>query len=190
MRGFTVAALIAASLPACAFDRHRRDRPARFLIGPTARGLSTTPPAAAPSGDVALRGTTSPEPTAIDQDARTVAAQFTMATRHHAYGGFELETGVLEERGSNFGGAYGVIGAEHVTPGGSIGAELVAGWRGIRAASGETDINDMIIEPRVRAQLRIGAQVTLGAVAGATLGELGSWMAGLNLGFHSRALRW
>ncbi|MBA3821345.1 MAG: hypothetical protein H0X17_20850 [Deltaproteobacteria bacterium] len=160
-----------------------------MLIGPTARGLATAP-AAAPTGDVALRGATSPDVTAIDQDARTVAAQFTMSTRYHAYGGFELETGVLEERGSSFGGAYGVLGAEHVTPAGSIGAELVAGWRGIRAASGETDVNDTIVEPRVRAQLRLGSQVTLGAVAGATLGELGSWMAGLNVGFHSRALRW
>jgi hypothetical protein len=180
-RCLVLAAIVCVSTLGCSFDRHRHDRPARFLLGTNARDLATS------SGAVALRTGSPTEVAPLGQEARTVSGQFTMATRYHGYAGVELEAGTLDVHGSNFGGAYGVLGAEHLSRFGSLGVELVSGWRGLRHGLGEDDVNTFVAEPRVRGQLRIADQVTAGAVAGATLGEQGAWMAGIYLGFHSRA---
>ncbi|MBA3395412.1 MAG: hypothetical protein H0T89_22380 [Deltaproteobacteria bacterium] len=185
IRRIVCAVLITAGATGCLLDRHRKDRPARFVVGTHARGLATGTATAAPASDVAARTTT--EPASASHGAKTLTGQFTMVTQHLLYGGVEVEAGVLEERGSNFGGAYGVVGAEQVSRAGAIGVELVGGWRGLRERLGATDVNTYVAEPRVRAQLRLGPQLMLGAVAGATVGERGSWMAGLTLGFHSHA---
>ena len=172
-------AAIAASVSACAFDPHRERRPARFLLGANTRDLGGNSQPAIAAREAMPTPT---EPTALG--AATGVGQFTMAYRN-LLAGFELEAGRLEARGSNFAGAYGVLGAEHATRSGSIGVELVSGWRGVRAGSGVDDVNSIVVEPRVRGQYRIGDQVSLGGVLGATLGERGSWMLGVNVGFYS-----
>lgn len=180
--------LLAASVvssTACAFDPHRADRPTRLLLGPTARDLTGSDDA-----QIAVRQASPSEAAAAAQTAYTLAAQFTMATQYGAYGGVELETGRMAERGSNFAGGYGVIGAEHAWTSATVAVELATGWRGLRAAHGVDDVNNIVTEPRLRGQLRIAPQLTLGGVAGATIGERGSWMTGVYLGFHSRAFGW
>jgi hypothetical protein len=174
-------ALLAVSLVGCAFDPGRERRPARFLVGANSRGLGDSAQAAiakresAPAGDTVAAGT-----------AHTASGQFTMGYGR-VLAGVELETGVLDVRGSQFAGAYGVLGAEHASRSGSIGVEMVSGWRGLRYRGMEDD-NTIVVEPRVRAQYRFGSQVSVGGVLGATLGDEGSWMVGLNVGFHSAAL--
>jgi len=182
MRRGILLAIVVVSSVGCAFDRHRADRPARLLLGTNARDLSGSEDA-----EIALRAASPSEAAPVPQDAYTLAAQFTMATKLGAYGGFELETGRMDTRGSNFAGGYGVLGAEHAWRSAAVGVELVTGWRGLRLGHGVEDVNNLVTEPRLRGQLRLAPQLTVGAVAGATFGERGSWMTGLYLGFHSRA---
>ncbi len=179
-RCLALAAVATSFTMGCAHDLHRRERPVRLLLGAYARDLGGA------SSDLALRQV-SPSQEAAPLGAYTASTHFTVALRSLLYGGMEFEAGQLDTRGSNFGGAYGVLGAEHATRMGSIGVELAGGWRGLRYRSGMDDVHTYVAEPRVRGQLRIGAQLSLGAVAGATLGDRGSWMAGLYLGVHSRA---
>ena len=172
-------ALLAVSLVGCAFDPGRHRRPARLLLGANTRALGPAPQSA-----IAAREATPSAAEPLGTAAHTGSAQFTMAYGH-MLAGFELETGVLDVSGSNFGGAYGVLGAEHATRSGSIGVEMATGWRALRYRTGIDDDERLIVEPRVRGQYRFGSQVSLGGVVGATLGDEGSWMVGLNLGFHS-----
>jgi hypothetical protein len=176
-----VAVVVVSSLAAgCALERLPRERPARLLVGANTRDLAGSP------ASVALRQA-SPTQEAVPLGAYTASVHFTMKLRRFLYGGMEVEAGQLDTRGSNFGGAYGVLGAEHATRLFSIGVEVASGWRGLRYRSGADDLHAYIAEPRVRGQLRIGEQLSLGAMAGATLGERGSWMGGIYLGVHSAA---
>jgi hypothetical protein len=179
LRSILFAAVVASSTMACAFDPYRAHRPARLLLGTNARDL-------AGSDDRIAARTASPTAAeAVAHSAQTVSAQFTMATTHRLYGGFELEAGRLDSRGSNFAGAYAVVGAEHAWSAGSIGAELVGGWRALRDGLEADDVSSLVAEPRVRGQLQVSPQLTLGAVVGSTFAERGSWLAGLYLGVHS-----
>jgi hypothetical protein len=128
----------------------------------------------------------SAEPRHSSHGAGTGDLQFTVAYRKILVG-LELEEGRLGTDGSNYAGAYSIIGFEHNMRAAAIGVELASGWRGIRYHGDSDDVSAFVAEPRVRGQLRLGDQVTLGAVVGSTLGELGSWMAGAYLGFHSSA---
>src|SRR5690349_8380455 len=174
----------------CLFDRSIGTRPARFNAGPNTRSVVvpiTQNPGAPPATTFA---SSTPEPEKLDTRLAAITAsfQFTMAVRGLYLGG-EAETGRLEADGSNFAGAYGIVGAEHMNGFGSIGAELATGWRGLRFELGDDDHNALIFEPRVRAQMWIGEQFTLGAAAGAVVGEHGDWMAGVYLGVHSHDRR-
>jgi hypothetical protein len=170
----------------CLLDRSLGTRPARFHVGPNTRSLVvpiTQSPGAPPSTTFS---STSPAPEKFDTRLAAVTAvfQFTMSMRGLYLGG-EAETGQLEARGSNFAGAYGIAGIEHSGGLGSLGVELASGWRGLRFDLGDDDHDSFVVEPRVRGQLWIGDQFTLGAAAGAVLGERGDWMAGVYLGIHS-----
>ena len=174
-------ALLAVTVVGCAFDPGRHRRPARLLLGANTRDLGP----ASQSATVRREATPSPD-AVLGTAAHTGSAQFTMGYGH-VLAGFELETGVLDASGSSYGGAYGVLGAEHATRSGSLGVEIASGWRALRYRTGIEDDETIIVEPRVRGQYRFGSQVSLGGVVGATLGDEGSWMVGLNLGFHSAA---
>lgn len=176
MRRLLVILALGFTLSGCAIDPYRQHRPARLLLGASSRHLASTPTT------VAAREAM-PSSTTTASTAYTASGQFTMLYRA-LRAGVELETGRMDVRGSNFAGAYGVLGAEHGMGAASIGVELAGGWRGIRVASGEDNENTLIWEPRVRGSYRVGEQVSLGGVAGATLGERGAWMIGLNIGFH------
>lgn len=124
-----------------------------------------------------------PEGTAL-----TTSLRFTGRTRFNTFLGVEGEVGEMMGRaGSNVAGAYGVAGVRSDLGALRIGAELVAGRRWVRyALDGAEDPTLMIVEPRVRADLWLASQLTLGAAAGATLGERSVWMAGVYVGFHSQ----
>jgi hypothetical protein len=55
----------------------------------------------------------------------------------------------------------------------------------LRYEEGGGQENRLILEPRVRAQLWIAEQWTLGGAIGARIGTQGEWMGGLYLGVHS-----
>lgn len=171
---------VVTSFAGCALEQLPRERPARLLMGANTRGLAGSEAA------VALRQA-SPTQEVVPLGAYTASVHFTVAMRRFVYGGMEVEAGQLDTGGSNYAGAYGVVGAEHATRLGSIGVELAGGWRGLRFRGGIDDVHSYVAEPRVRGQLRIGEQLSLGAMAGASIAERGSWMAGLYLGVHSAA---
>ena len=179
MRALSLALVFVA---ACAFDPQRAIRPARFTVGMNAQRIAT------PTGDPAFTARTtdgsSAQPSA-SSNAVAMSGQFTMATRDHLYLGGEVEAGRLAEPGSNLAGAYGILGAEGASRIGSLGVELATGWRGVRYSIDSDDVNDAIVQPRVRGQLWVSPQLTLGAAAGATLVGDRSWMAGVYLGVHS-----
>ncbi|HEU0031083.1 MAG TPA: hypothetical protein VFQ53_10660 [Kofleriaceae bacterium] len=180
MRRALLALAIAAPLAGCALDQHRFERPARLRVGATSHALATDTPGAV------ARSTTPTTTESLARNARTMSAQFTMATRDETFfAGGEVEAGVLDTERSNFAGAYGIAGVQLVGRVGTVGAELATGWRGLRDDG--DDVNSYIAEPRLRAELRFAPQWTLGAVGGATMGERGSWMGGIYLGVHSRA---
>jgi hypothetical protein len=94
-------------------------------------------------------------------------------------------------------GAYGVAGVR-----GSIGRATLAveGAGGVRSTRYHFDstyhaceststiaVNQGVVEARARAEVWMGPWFTLGATAGANLLARGDWLAGLYVGFHSRA---
>lgn len=176
-----VAVLLALVTTACVFDR-AKDRPTRLRIGAATRELAS--PSAPPP--VLRQVVQTQEPPALT-GAQTGVGQFTQRFLGVLYAGGELETGRMNVASSNFAGAYGVVGMEQAVGPGSLGLELVAGWRGLRVGSLENEQNFFVAEPRVRGELWIGEQFTLGAALGTTLDQRGSWMLGVNLGIHSSA---
>jgi hypothetical protein len=179
MRWLVIASIL---LSACMLDPQRQQRPIRLLLGANARDITNSENGATfrtESGEAA-------EKRHASHGAGTGDAQFTVAYRSILVG-IELEEGRLATDGSNFAGAYSIVGYEHKLRSASFGVELASGWRGIRYKGDTDDVSAFVAEPRVRGQIQLSDQVTFGAVAGSTLGELGSWMAGAYLGFHSRA---
>ena len=168
---------------ACAFDPARDIRPARFTVGMNAQHIAT--PAPDPTTFTARTTDGGSAQPSASSNAVAMSAQFTMATRDRLYLGGEVEAGRLAEPGSNLAGAYGILGAEGASHFGSLGVELATGWRGVRYTIDSNEVNDAIVQPRVRGQLWVSPQVTLGAAAGATLVGDRGWMAGVYLGVHS-----
>ena len=172
----------------CMLDPHAGHRPARFHAGPNTRAVSVAPTDdGSPRGNTASRGVIPPE-AAPHVSATSVSMQFTMAMPYWIYTGVEAETGRLSTAGSNFAGAYAIVGLHQELPLGGLGAELAAGWQGIRYERGGDQHDSLVLEPRLRAQLWIAEQWTLGASVGARLGHEreGDWMAGAYLGVHSQ----
>ena len=184
---FLICGLAGAMVSGCLLDPQAGKRPARFHVGPNTRAVSvpTAPDAAQPIG--AARSSTSTDPDEQQLSATSIAMQFTMATSHLLYTGIEAETGRLELPRSNFAGAYAVVGLEQRLGFGAVGAELAAGWQGLRYNSGDEEHDTLVAEPRLRGQLWIAEQWTLGATLGARLtgGRNDDWMAGAYLGVHS-----
>jgi hypothetical protein len=178
-RALALALLVVA---ACAFDPQRAIRPARFTVGMNAQRIT---PAPDPTTVTARTTDGGSAPPSASSNAVAMSGQFTMSTRDHLYLGGEVEAGRLADPGSNLAGAYGIMGAEGVSHVGSLGVELATGWRGVRYTIDSNEVNDAIVQPRVRGQLWVSPQVTLGAAAGATLVGDRGWMAGVYLGVHS-----
>lgn len=178
-------------MPGCLLDPKLGKQPARFHVGPNTRslGVPTAPaPDARPAPDGAARSASSAtEPDEQQLSATSVAMQFTMAMTHQLYSGIEAETGRLHVPGSNLAVASAVVGLEQRLGFGSVGAELALGWQSIRYTSGDTEHRTVVAEPRLRGQLWIADQWTLGATFGARTdgGRNGDWMTGAYLGVHS-----
>lgn len=152
-------------------------------------GLNTRHFAATAAQEGVAFRTTSGEPTPglPEGTALTTSLRFTGRTRFNTFLGVEGEVGEMLGRvGSNVAGAYGVAGVRSDLGALRIAAEIVAGRRWIRyALDGAEDPTLMMAEPRVRADLWLASQLTLGVAAGATLGDHSVWMAGVYIGFHS-----
>jgi len=146
-----------------------------------------SPAAKTPGRLVRPNASTSTAPDEHQLSATSIAMQFTMATAGQLYTGIEVETGRLDRPGSNLAGAYAVAGLEQRFGFGAVGAELAAGWQGLRYQFGDEDHDTLVAEPRLRGQVWIAEQWTLGATAGVRLtGDRNDdWMAGAYLGVHS-----
>jgi hypothetical protein len=173
----------------CLWEQDLAKRPARLQLGFNTRSVATDVPRPEPAGGVIARTTGQPEGTTERFAARGVTgnAQFTMGYRHGLYAGAEVEAGPMSREGAYFGGAYGVVGADTSSTRGSLSVELIAGRRWLRTELGADDIASVAVEPRVRGQLLVSPQVTVGAVIGANAvpGEQG-WMAGIYIGLFSQ----
>lgn len=182
MRGLALIALGTAVGAGCAIDPHKHYRPTRMQVGLHARQYAV--PGAAPSN--AARAAVAQPGGGSDAETSGVtgALQFTQTLRRFLYVGGELEAGTLSRRGSNVAGGYGVLGLEHRAAYGTVGVELVGGYRALRAELGAEDIGSLVLEPRVRGQVWMSPQLSLGATAGTNV-EDGTWMAGFFVGVHS-----
>lgn len=186
MRGLAIVILV---LGGCVLDPYRHTRPARLQIGANTRGFSAAPAPAAPPGATFLETEGSgggAKPPRRQFAAVSGSVQFTMAMAHRTYVGGEVEAGALDERGSNLAAGYAVFGVDTAVPGGALGVELAGGYRSIRHDLDDGSTGHGVLEPRLRGQLWLGAQVTLGAIAGASVGDGLGWVAGIQLGVHSR----
>jgi hypothetical protein len=172
-----------ALLAGCPIDTFNRyDRPARTELGFNMHHYAASP------STVATREVSPEMETTTDGTAATVAFRFTMKTRWNTYTGAEAEAGTFSHAGSNFAGAYAVFGASApLSLRGNISAELAGGWRATRESVDARDRSVGILEPRVRGELWLSPQVTLGGVMGAELSPEHPWMAGLYLGIHSHS---
>ena len=177
---------VVGSLGGCVLDRSAADRPAHFALGLNSRQLTTVPTTPSATPGVAQRTTqpTGGQPAETRFSAVTGSAQFTMALRSHAYLGGEVEAGSLGTVGSNFAGAYGIGGFEESGRRGSLALELAIGARQLSFDVTSPSVTTTIIEPRLRAQVWLSDQFTLGAAIGADPGDH-AWMAGLSLSVYS-----
>jgi hypothetical protein len=183
---FGFAGLVATG---CVWERNVDKRLARVQLGVNSRQLTTQAPADKPSY-LARTTTPTPQPTANTQDSSGVTGslQFTMRYPRNnipIYMGAEVEAGPLENQGY-LGGAYGVVGAEAASGRGSLSVELSGGRRWLRAGLNEEDIPGWALEPRVRAQLALTPQITVGGMLGANaLPDDRGWVAGVYVGMFS-----
>ena len=182
MRRFAIVGSLAV-LAGCPLDNFTRyDRPAHAEFGVNTRHFSSSTPQG-----VAARTTTPP---ANDMDvngaATSLSFRFTMRTRWSTYMGGEAEAGRFAgQDGSNIAGGYAVAGARAPLRLGSLSAELTGGWRSVRDGIDSPDHSMYVLEPRVRGELWLNPQFTLGAAAGAEVGGQHAWMAGVYIGVHS-----
>lgn len=190
---------IAASLAAgCVTDKPWTARPVRLNVGVATRHLATPPPTMRDPLDYSNLNRTSnvarsTEPTAgamESVDAPTTAtvgaAEFTLAFKYHTYAGGAIETGTLGQSGSSIAAIYGVLGAEATNSIGAVAVELAAGWQTMRANIYSPDYDTRVLEPRVRGELWLSPQFTLGAnIGGMPGGDSNGWTAGVYLGVHS-----
>jgi hypothetical protein len=171
-----------AVLAGCPLDTlNHYERPAHAEIGLNTRHFAGDPTA------VAERTTTSPEDSSVDGTAASVSFRFTMRMRWNTYAGGEAEAGAFASRsGSNLAAGYGVIGGRAPFRLGTFGAELATGWRSVRDSVEAPDVSRAVLEPRVRGEIFLSPQITLGGAIGADLTER-AWMAGLYVGVHSHS---
>lgn len=163
-------------------DRHS-ERPVCFEVG-----INTRHFAPADDDQIAFRSTEPPDASLGEGTAISTSIRFTARTAYNTFVGVEGEAGALVgHEGSNLAGAYGVAGARGDLGPVQLGVELVTGRRWVRyeLAGLRTDPQTWITEPRVRADLWLGPNVTLGGAIGATLSERSVWMAGIYLGVNS-----
>jgi hypothetical protein len=118
--------------------------------------------------------------------AYTGNLQFSVRPVGFLYFGGEVEAGAFARVGSNYGGAYGVVGLEAGGARAWLSLEVVAGRQWLRYDLDSNDISANVVEPRVRGQLMLNPQISLGAMVGANaLPEDHGWAAGLFIGFYS-----
>ena len=160
---------------------HPFDPPTRLQLGVRGRHFATAAPADGATSARTAAGATEAAPSI---DGVLGNAHFTMATRYHAYLGGEVEVGTLGTPGSNAAAVSAIAGAEGMSHFGSVGVELAGGWRTMRYSTEGENASSYGVEPRVRGEIFVGPQISLGALAGAGLRER-TWMAGLFLGIHS-----
>jgi hypothetical protein len=137
-----------------------------------------------PGPAVAFRGASAPESEAADS-AFAGDLRFGLRFSHHLRIGIEGEFGKLSRPGSDLAGAYVFTGFQAMLGGVSLGAELAGGQRTIRYTIDDQDRTRWLLEPRVHADVWLGPQCTLGAIAGATLGDRTVTMIGFYIGLHS-----
>ena len=161
----------------------RHERPMQLEVGFNTRHYA----AAYAEQDVAFRGEQPDDPSLEAGNALSMSMRFTGRTRYNTYLGVEAEAGKLVTiDGSNLAGAYGVAGVRNDFGRLRIAAELVAGRRWVRYEEPlPADLATWIAEPRVRGDLWLGSQLTLGAAVGATVGDRSVWMAGVYVGVHA-----
>jgi hypothetical protein len=184
-----VIALLGLVSSGCLWERNIDSRMARLQAGVTTRRVVTRAPEQ-PIGGTVARTTTPPDLTEqvpqVSSYGVTGSMQFTMRMLKHVYAGGELEAGPMERTGSYLGGAYGVAGAEVSSPRGTLSVEMNAGRRWIRYELGAENVPHNVLEPRVRGQLFLTPQVTLGGMIGASvMPEERGWMAGVYVGLYS-----
>jgi hypothetical protein len=171
----------------CVWERNVDKRLARLQLGVNSRRL-TTPTVHKPS--YALRSTApiEQEPETLTTSGVTGSLQFTMRFPRNTmplYMGAEIEAGPLANSGY-LGGAYGVIGAEATSGRGALSIEVAGGRQWVRAELNADDVPAWMVEPRLRAQLTLTPQVTVGGLLGAdALADQRGFVAGLYLGFFS-----
>jgi len=179
---FRIATLLvlAALSSTVASAERRREPPVEFEVGFNNRQF-----AALPGEMTAFRGPIA-DPAVQANVAHTVSLRFTTATRRGVFLGGEAETGVLATPGSNLAGAYGVAGVRgRIGERIAVAAELAAGGRWIRYGDKYDDVARLVGEPRVRAEVWLHPQWTLGGAIGSTLGARDVWMVGVYVGVHS-----
>ncbi len=177
-------ALVGSLMGGCAFDPHRHRRPSRLQLGMNARQYAVPPPASTSTSTSTSKAVVGESTETATEGGLTGAAQFTQTLKHFMYVGGEVEAGALGRSGSNIAGAAAVFGLEHSASYGALALEVAGGYRSIRPGLGEEEFGTLIVEPRLRGQVWISPQLTLGAAAGTNL-EDGAWMAGFYLGVHS-----
>ncbi|NVB85621.1 MAG: hypothetical protein HOV81_45070 [Kofleriaceae bacterium] len=186
LRSGSFLVVLLCTTPACVVDRlHGYERPAHFETVVNARHIA---PVQRPVTSIArTTGETSTTSEVPDTGggAGSIALRFTMRARWNTYLGAEAEAGAMAREGSNLAGGYGVAGMRHPFRFGALSAEVAAGWRGLRDALNAPDRSDYVLEPRVRGEMWLGPQVSLGATAGADLTTQGAWVAGMYVGIHS-----
>ncbi len=188
VRGLALIGILGIATTGCLWERNG-DRPARLQLGMNSRHMSVTVPEK-PVGGYVSRTTTEPDPPQaadVAGSAVTGSVQFTMQAYRGLYLGGEVEAGrFADHEGSNFGALYGVAGAETSSRWGSLSVEAIAGRRWLRYELGAEDVGSFALEPRVRGQMWLSPQVTLGGLIGANAapGESG-WMAGVYVGVYS-----
>jgi hypothetical protein len=172
----------------CTARARNNDPPARLTVGASMRQF---PAIQEPDATPAAFRSSEPQPTANEgsaQTARMAAIAFTMQTPlSGVYAGGEVETGALDP-GSSAASVYGVIGARQRFANLNLGVELVAGRRWLRYIDHES-ASMFAAEPRLRADIWLDEQFSLGGAVGLTLGDQTVWMAGVFLGIHSHAFR-
>jgi hypothetical protein len=185
-----VTRLLATTLLLCASCYHDAAlpsvHPAQFEAGLNTRHYVPPAPEAAFRAQEGTSSTSTGESggAAGGSAATTGAFRFTMSTPLGSYLGGEAEFGTLGTPGTNVAGGYGVLGLRRGNTFATASLEIAAGWRSIRYGLDKPDVDKLIAEPRLRGDLWLNPQISLGLAVGATLGER-VWMAGIYLGFHS-----
>ncbi|MDX2090704.1 MAG: hypothetical protein SFX73_22795 [Kofleriaceae bacterium] len=164
----------------------------RASLGANARQVAMPAPSSNRPASIARTTTAAPQPEEASQpldSAVTGALQFSVRPVGFLYFGGEVEAGAFAREGSNYGGAYGVLGVEAGGQRAFLSLEVAAGRQWLRYDLNATDVGANVVEPRVRAQVLLNPQVSLGGMIGANaMPEERGWTAGLFLGIYSHPI--